>query len=134
MKKQILLIAIALLFSTITIAGKKFNGNDTGKVDIVKYTFKIYKPATVVFKDDFLKLPGVINYQIDSVGNCVLFAKPVKNMMYDISQTILKSGYKFTDMSQIELSEAEYKSIINGSDPFKNDFPADSNNDGTQKK
>jgi hypothetical protein len=119
MKKLFLLIAVTLLISTIAIAGKTFNGNDTGKVEVVKYTFKLYKPVTAVFKDGFLKLPGVIDYKIDSVGNCVLFAKPVNNMMYDIIQAINKSGYKFTDMSQVELSEAEYENIMKGSDPFK---------------
>ena len=133
MRKQILLIAVTLLISTIAIAGKTFNGNDTGKVEVVKYTFKLYKQATSVFKDGFLKLPGVIDYKIDSLGNCVLYAKSVINLMYDVSRTIIKNGYKFTDMTQVELSEAEYKSIIKGSDSVKIKEPSDSNV-GTQKK
>lgn len=112
MKKLVMLIAVMLLVSNLSIAEKIFSPEDTGKVVVVKYTFHLYKPVTSVYKDGFLKLPGVIDYQIDSIGNCVLFAKPMNNMMYDIMQTIFKSGYKYTDMSQEELSEADYESFI----------------------
>lgn len=102
-------LIISILSATSFFAKPIFASPSPREKELIKYSFQLFKPAGKTFNEGFLNIPGVISYTIED-NICIVYAKSYVTAT-NISNCVLKAGYKMSSVWEDYLSEYEYQNL-----------------------